>query len=259
MLTCLVLASVAWTAVASTTLRSLEQGNASLRLEIGALEAIAGDVQAFEALSQDLERRLDALASLRMSTGWLPSVLRGVEGAVPEGVWLTSLEVADGRLDLQARSTDPEGAANLMEALQASPCFDDVALRSVEGGPFEQEIWLQARVRDGLCEAGAPGGRDLFLSPALQEQLRPRAQVPALLRWQPRQYELVGLDPGVLATLRDPEGGLHGVGVGHSVGSGRAVVAFVTDATLVLTEDHVVEEETRRTETSIITLTLTER
>lgn len=252
----LLLGGLGWTARALRTLAEVEATNAGLRTELAALQGLVVDVGAYEALQVELEQRIEAVAALRTQTTWLPSVLLAVEAAVPGGVWLTRLELHERRLDLHGETEDPGGVATLMEGLQDSPCFEQVALRSVEGRPAAQAFWLRAEVGAERCFDGTPGGRDLFLSPALVEELRPKAQVHPLRRWGPRAYDLVALQPGRSATLRDPERGLHLVGIGHGVGDGSAVVTFITDDSIVLTEDHLTDPDTKRTETSIITITL---
>lgn len=252
----LLLGGLVWTALALGSLREIEAESELLRAEIGALEALNVDVEAYEEIQAELSQRIESMSALRAQTAWLPALLVTAESLVPEGVWLTGVNLQDRRLDLRGQTDDPGGVATLMEGLQNSDCFESVALKSVEGSALAQEFWLQVDVGPEACGEGSPGGRDLFLSPALVEELRPKAAIHPLSRWEPRRYELVALQPGVSATLRDPEEGLHLVGLGHSVGDGNAVVTFITGDSIVLTEDHLTDTDTKRTETAIITLSL---
>ena len=93
-----------WTAVLNSQLRAIHAGNVALRQEIAALEQLAGDVEQYPAIQGELEQRLSVLADLKASTGWLPSVLVALEAALPEGAWLTDLELFERRLDLYGAS-----------------------------------------------------------------------------------------------------------------------------------------------------------
>lgn len=248
------IAGIAWAGLLVSELRGVRADNEALAAEVEDL-ARRVDLDDFEAQAALLELKLDTITTLRHNP--VPTWLVALEAAVPAGAWLTSLEFVDRRMTLQGASADPLGAAALMEALQHSECFQDVALRSVEATAEGQEFWLTAATTDVDCAGGTPGGRSLFLSPGLEDALRPQATVHPLLRWEPRDYDLVGMEIG-LATLRDPQDGLHRVMVGSSVGSGGAVVKFITDDSLVLTEDEVVDRDTGRTRTHITTLTLVE-
>ncbi len=234
-------------------LRALRAENDRIRAELALLrplEALRSDWFEEEAA---LRLRLGALTTLRAEGGQPLAVLGAVEVALPAGAWLTSFEWVGQTLDLRGRSEAPDGVADLMDGLQASPCFTDVALRRVAGAGAEQDFELAATVVTP-CDGPPPGASDPFASPALAEATRPRREVPAVARWPAARYEVIVAEPGVSATLRDPEGGTHRVAVGDLVVDGRSAVAFITDTGVVLTEDRVVDVDTQRTETSILTL-----
>ncbi len=248
---------IAGSALLLSNLRALEAENELLHAELAQLDALIGSLEGGPDAHAALQERLEAIYALRDNTGHSASLLVALETAVPAGAWLTSLSIEGDRVDLHGEAADLDAAANLMEALQFSECFTDVALKSSESSPDGQTFWLQARPSETVCAEGRPGGRPLFLSPNLEDALRPDATIHPLVRWEPREYDLVGLEIGA-ATLRAPDESLHRVMVNGAVGRGRARVTFITDDSIVLTEDVLLDRDTQKTKTNIVTLRLVE-
>ncbi len=231
-------------------MRVLDRTNSELTSEIAALRVIASAVGDAEALAAELEARL-AVVSQAEAERIQPQALLGmIERIVPADAKLTSIDWIGGELELQGRGTGPEDAAVIMEGLEASGCVSEVALRSVESGDF----WITGRTV-GPCSAPLPWGRDPFGTPLSQ---RPEAEVTAhpLVRWDVRDYAVTSIVPGETATLQDPDGGLHTIAVGSVVGVRRARADFITDDQVILAEEHVVDEETGKIESHIVTLRL---
>lgn len=240
-------------------LRGLREGNAALAREVEALTAELGDAPAGDVeLQHRLQRQIELIGDLGRDRESTQVVLTALEDAFPTGTWLVRLGLDDDALRLHGRTRESEGVSLLMEGLQDSPCFTDVALRSVEGKTSAdrvQSFWLEAKPGPPGCGQARPGLKDLF-EPQDAEFQAIRVPKPPLSRWTPREYALVQVVPGEVAMLRDPEQGLHRVQVGSYVGSGRAKVTFITEDQVVLTEDVLLDEETRKTESRIINLGL---
>ncbi len=254
-----VVLGVGWGWVQAGELARLQRSNNQTRAEV---EELAQLLATFETGSVDAakhrQQQLEEVRALAAQRGELIAPLVALEDAFPTGTWLVRLSVDEDSIQLHGRTKESEGVSLLMEGLQDSPCFEDVALRSVEGKTSAdrvQAFWLEARLADADCATGGPGPRDLF-EPQDAEFQAIKVPKPPLARWEPREYELVQVIPGELGMLRDPEEGLHRVQVGSYVGNGRAKVTFITEDQLVLTEDVLLDEETGKTESRIVTLGL---
>lgn len=245
-------------------LRELEDANEQLAAEVCLLDVCCDQGQpipgcervAWKSLATDLESRLAVIGRLDTDREQLPAWLEALETALPTGAWLTRLAVTDTRLDLHGRSAGADGAAAAMGGLQESPCFVDVELVQTEADPRGpgQRFQLRAGLTED-CQGIGSSGRDLF-RPVPEREENPTPAPHAQIRWDLRDYVVTAVSPGAFAWLRDPDGGTHQVREGSVVGAGGARVTIVTDDSLILTLDELLDEETGEAATRIITLRL---
>ena len=88
-----------------------------------------------------------------------PGVLRRMETAAPDDVWLTSADLSGGRLTLDGRALSWSDIARFVTGLAATPGVTDVALTSVSARGAGQDYDFHVLAR--LIEPGAisPDGR----------------------------------------------------------------------------------------------------
>ncbi len=230
-------------------LQQLQARNDLLAEEIRNLEMIVGDVRAYEAQAAALTERSDAIAALRTVGGETPRAMAAIEAAMPRGAYLDSLVFTDGRMTLTGVAP-PELVASLVEGLQSSGCFDDVAM-STAGAGFQVDGSITAE----SCPDAQPGLQDLFEPPPDPEAVA-RSQVHPVVRWEARSYRVVATEAGAQAIVTDPDGGSHLLAEGSMLGAERAKVTYITEDQVILTWDEVVDPETRQTRSHIVTLRL---
>lgn len=241
-----------WRMMLGVERAQLAEENALLEEEIWNLHKILEDYEASNL--ERFELRVQTLSALGENRGRAARFVGAVEQAVPTGVWLTRLQWFDSRLTLTGRTDDPAGAAEVMDGLRRSGCFSEITLAGVSGPVGERTFTITGKPVEP-CEALGPAATDPF-APPVDPEARPDLVLPALYRWDVRAYDVVALVPGTEATLQDPDGGTHVVRIGNSVGRPPATVSFITDDQVLLTQDRIVDEETRKTRSSIIELPL---
>lgn len=234
--------------VRGSELERLQERNTMLAEEIANLQGIIDEVRVARALKEELEVKLFAIEALRPAGRETPNALAAIEASLPSAAHLTSLSFAEGQLELVGVG-DNADVADLVEGLQASGCFADVAMKA-EGEGFS----VTATVSAERCPEAIPGLRDLF-EPAVATERSERRAHP-LVRWPARSYTVVACEPGKQAIVRDPDGGSHLVSEGSVLGSERALVTHITDDLVILTHDEVVDVETKETVSHIVTLRL---
>jgi len=232
---------------------SLREQNELLEAELADLRAITGGVSP-QDLVPALEQRIASIQALAGGREWGAAFLGAVEQSVPKGAWLTHLRWSDAGLALTGRSDDPAGAAEVMDGLRRTGCFDNVTLASVSGAVGARTFSITA-VPGATCDALGPAASDPF-RPPIDPLARPELVLPPLYRWAVEAYDVIAIVPGKAATLRDPDGGTHAVQIGSALGNPAATVSFITEDQVLLTQDRVVDEETGEINSSVIELPL---
>ncbi len=249
----LLFGAVAWRTLLRSEATALAHDNAALVTELAHLRQIS-DGASPELLAAALEERIALVAALSAGRTDAARTLSAVQRAVPSGVWLTALHWSGPGLTLTGRTDDPAGAAEVMDGLRLTGCFEEVTLSSVSGPAAARTFDITARSAP-TCEPLGLGDADPFRPPT-DPQARPDLLRAPLYRWTPDAYDVIALVPGRTATLRDPDGATHEVQVGAAIGHPAAVVSFITDDQVLLSQDAIIDADTRETRSRIIELPL---
>ena len=100
----------------------LQAQNNELRKKIGKLKDL-------DNLRADVERKLALVDELQQGRFESLNVLAGLSNAIPENVWLTSMQDASGKLKLSGVAESNKAVANFMRALEQSEKFENIALK----------------------------------------------------------------------------------------------------------------------------------
>ena len=103
-----------------------------MKQQIDAFKPQLAQVEQYRAKKADIERKLGVIHDLDRSRSGPVHVLDEISSHTPERLWLTSLEAIPSGVTLQGMSLDTEVVASFMKALEDSPYFQDVELRSTE-------------------------------------------------------------------------------------------------------------------------------
>jgi len=241
---------VAYEAVQQGRLGVLEQDNEVLQAEVAALRLIVDATADVEAVGDDLELRIAAIAAITAERMRTQDVLAAVEASVPMSAQLTRLDLTEEGLRVVGKG-DPTVAADLMDGLLGYECLTEVALADAGSGRFD----VRAKIALGEpCPAGVAGRRDVFADPFASSVGGGDSRLPAVVRWPVRDYRMVAGSLDGDAILADPSGASHFVQVGSVVGTERARVTIVTLDQVILSQDIVTNADQGRLETRLITL-----
>jgi|GEM_PF-5033355 len=236
-------------------LSDIESANEGLEAQLAPLAGLPDTASLQDAVAE-IERRQAVVDSLQKRSEGV-ALITAASGAVGTGPWLTSLDWDGDSVKVQGLGFDPTAAADVMQGMQDTGCFSEVTLLSVDtaagGGPL----------RFSIVAADAPGdcGSTTGLwgkpfTPPHDPAMGPDINRPALLRWDVALYRVLALDPGVSATVRDPDGRSHSVAVGNMLGRPAAKVTFITDTAVILSQDTLVDASTDTLQSTILELPL---
>jgi hypothetical protein len=275
----LVLALAARGASLQRQAEDLAVGNRVLTEEIANLRRVVGDGESLEEQAR-LEKNLrDRIAAAReiVNRGNLVAHLPAALAASQSGSgWWTSLSIRGTRLVLEGRGPDAEDAAAALDDVRSVPCLGDVSLQSVRrevrAGKTLHSYRVVATVlyidpeRQVPCDIDVEptAGRDPFLSAEMDQLIRRRSSLPALRRYTLRELHLVRVDSDDTASggrvlIEDPTGARHPAIVGTVVGDGRARITQIFPDMVLLSEDRIVDQETRAVRTRAFTMALEPR
>lgn len=247
-------ASVGWWH--GSQLDDIEAENNAMEAELAPLRQLAG-VDSLKDAAATLEQRQAVLANLTGSRGDGSALLAAVSGTVRANSWLTTLSWDGQAVRLQGRTFDPGAAADIMDGLRSTGCFDEVRLLAVDTPPGSKERRFSITATDNPAPCGAtqaPLGRPFTPSHALDQT--PDINRPRLLRWAVALYRVVALIPNKEATLLDPDGRRHTLSLGSMLGRPAAKVTFITDSAVLLSQDEMVNEATDTVQSRILELPL---
>jgi len=105
---------------------------AQMKQQIDAFKPQLAQVEQYRVKKADIERKLGVIHDLDRSRSGPLHVLDELSTHAPERLWLTQLEAVSTGVTLQGMSLDNEVVATFMKALEDSPYFQDVELRSTE-------------------------------------------------------------------------------------------------------------------------------
>lgn len=100
--------------------------------EIENLKKIIGEVDEYKEQEALLERKLEVIRTLKANKTGPVHMLDELSMNIPEKLWLTGLDEAEGRVTLDGISINNEVIATFMSRLEESQYFTEVYLVSIE-------------------------------------------------------------------------------------------------------------------------------
>jgi type IV pilus assembly protein PilN len=130
------------------------------------LQAIKVQVDAFQKKKTLLERKVELIERLKAQQKGPVHMLDEISKALPDYVWMTSLDEAAGRVTFAGESNSLTAVADFISALQRSGWFSQVDLLSSTennnivaftlGGTFTNPEEEAAKARAAAAQAAAP-------------------------------------------------------------------------------------------------------
>jgi type IV pilus assembly protein PilN len=129
--------------------------------ELTKLQETLGDVEDFRKKKEDIQRKLGVISDLQRSRNEPVKILDEIATRIPERVWLTSLTVKSGTVDMAGFGLDNEVIAAFMTSLEESPYLTSLELLETQLEDKKalklNRFKIRARQSSGMKVADAGG------------------------------------------------------------------------------------------------------
>jgi type IV pilus assembly protein PilN len=116
--------------------RQLDEDIGRARLEAARLKSIIEEVQGYEQKKANLQAKIDLINSLKINQKGPVRLMDEISRALPDLVWLSSLDVSGGQIVMRGRTLSPNAVSTYLENLKKSPYFKEPVFKNLglEGG-----------------------------------------------------------------------------------------------------------------------------
>ncbi len=119
---------ILWKCLLIGNIATLEDTNAKLKVQLASLEEKTKEVKNIDAVKKDLSDKLSVIAILKKNKLGPVKVLDDLNLAVPNKIWLESLEEKAGTFTIKGKSLDDQSLSLFMRSLESSKYFSNVDL-----------------------------------------------------------------------------------------------------------------------------------
>ena len=105
---------------------------AALNTQLAQFKPQQEQVERFKTKKSEIEQKLEVIHRLERSRSGPVHILDELASLTPERVWLTTLSATGGQIELEGMSLDNELVALFLTALNNSPYFANVELKTTE-------------------------------------------------------------------------------------------------------------------------------
>lgn len=151
--------------------RQLDEDIGRARLEADRLRSIIEEVQGYEQKKANLQAKIDLVNSLKLNQKGPVRLMDEISKALPDLVWLSSLDVSGGQITMRGRTLSPNAVSAYLENLKKSPYFREPVFKNLglEGGGqgiYTWEMTLQFTNPQTLAATAAGAGTAPAQAPA---------------------------------------------------------------------------------------------
>ena len=136
----------------------LDDDIAKARLEAERLKSIIEEVKEYEAKKASLESKIQLINALKTNQKGPVRLMDEISKALPDLVWLTSLEVANNQITMKGKTLSPNAVATYLENLKKSPFFAEPVFKSLgqDGGGLTYSWEMTLTFNPAAVLASAP-------------------------------------------------------------------------------------------------------
>jgi len=122
---------------------SLNEEIVKARLEADRLKSIIEEVKEYEDKKASLEAKIQLINSLKTNQKGPVRLMDEISRALPDLVWLTSLDVSGSQISMKGKTLSPNAVATYLENLKKSPFFAEPVFKSLgrDGGNLGTYSW----------------------------------------------------------------------------------------------------------------------
>ena len=143
--------------------RNLDDEIGKARIEAERLRSIIEEVKGYETKKASLEEKIELINKLKTNQKGPVRLMDEVSRALPDLVWLTSLDVVGETITMRGKTLSPNAVATYLENLKKSPFFAEPVFKNLgqDGGSQGIYSWEMNLVFHpggvGPAGAGKPG------------------------------------------------------------------------------------------------------
>jgi type IV pilus assembly protein PilN len=150
--------------------RHLDEEIGKAKEEVARLKSIIDEVKGYEDKKKSLEEKIALINNLKTNQKGPVRLMDEISKALPDLVWLTSLDVSGNQITMKGRALSPNAVSTYLENLKKSPFFAEPVFRNLQqegnqAGLFTWEMTLNFIPATALtgppgvaaAPAGAPG------------------------------------------------------------------------------------------------------
>jgi type IV pilus assembly protein PilN len=139
--------------------RQLDEDIGRARLEADRLRSIIEEVQGYEQKKANLQAKIDLINSLKINQKGPVRLMDEISKALPDLVWLSSLDVSGGQILMKGRTLSPNAVSTYLENLKKSPYFKEPVFKNLglEGGGQGIYAWEMTLVFTNLPTLASAG------------------------------------------------------------------------------------------------------
>lgn len=111
--------------------------------EVDQLQAVLREVEDYKTKKAELERKIKLINDLKLNQRGPVRVMDDISRALPELLWLDSMKMAPGTIELDGRAFNTNAVANFIENLDKMPEFEEPTLKDIQeqtGGIYKYQV-----------------------------------------------------------------------------------------------------------------------
>ncbi len=127
----------------NSQLSSLKHQKKTNEATVADLKNKIKDVENYEAQKKTLEQRTNIIEELKKNQSLPVKILTEMSNAVPNGVWLSSMTIAGGNINISGAGFTNDDVVNYVDNLKKSQLFTDVYLQGSQKTGADKVITYQ--------------------------------------------------------------------------------------------------------------------
>lgn len=137
-------------------LSDVQRKTSTAEAELARLKPILDELKQFKKDKVSLEKKLETIRALEARRGGPVRTLTELASAMPAQVWVTSLRESSGAAQIEAIGLDATSVSVFVKALERSPYFANVELKSVDQTAY---LGLKVNRFSVSCTFRSPSGQ----------------------------------------------------------------------------------------------------
>jgi Tfp pilus assembly protein PilN len=156
-----ILGAFGWWFITNNTLKEKQATVASKEVEAKRMDSIIKEVEDYTRRKESLQRRIDLINQLKQNQKGPVKVMDRISQDLPDLVWLDSLTMSGGVIDLAGRGLNPNAIANFVDNVKNDPLFEEPELSHLTQAsqvPLFYSFAMKFHFAYAKSEGGATGG-----------------------------------------------------------------------------------------------------